>query len=110
MSTSMLPSLVAFVAVILMIPVALWLMKRTQSLRPGGPGALSVVAGLSVGPRERIAVVRAAGRYLVIGVTGQSMTLLATLDHWPEGAAPQPGATAFASLLERVNKHDRKDS
>ncbi|MCL4747541.1 MAG: flagellar biosynthetic protein FliO [Burkholderiaceae bacterium] len=102
MTASMLPSLIAFAAVLLMIPAALWLARRAQGLRQGGSNALAVVGGLTVGPRERIAVVRAAGSYLVVGITGQSMTLLATLDDWPVETTPAASASAFASLLNRV--------
>lgn len=93
MTASLVPSLLAFIAVIAMIPVALWLMKRAQVLRPGAAGPLSIVAGLSMGPRDRIAVIHAGGRYLVVGITAQQMTLLAQLDQWP-GSAPSGAALA----------------
>jgi len=99
MNASLLPSLLAFAAVVAMIPAALWLLRRSQSPR-SARGPLSVVAGLAVGPRERIVVVRAADRHLVVGVTGQSMTLLAELEHWPADAQAATGAS-FASLMER---------
>jgi flagellar protein FliO/FliZ len=106
MTASMLPSLIAFAAVVLMIPAALWLARRAQGMRQGGSSALAVVGGITVGPRERIAVVRAAEQYLVVGITGQSMTLLATLDDWPleanTAASPQP----FAALLGRIQNNN----
>lgn len=108
MMTSMLPSLTAFVFVLLMIPAALWLMRRGQGLR-GGTGPLAMVAGLNVGARERIAVVRAADRFLVVGITAQSMTLLATLDEWPQAEAAQaPSGSPFATLLNRINQNADK--
>lgn len=128
MSPSLIPSLLAFFAVIAMIPVVLWLMKRAQALRPGAAGPLSIVAGLSMGPRDRIAVIHAGGRYLVVGITSQQMTLLSTLDQWP-GATDaahsplsslpltnaSPGAaaagagqrlTSFSRLLRRLDPND----
>lgn len=106
MNASLLPSLLAFVAVLAMIPVALWLVRRAQSPR-AARGPLAVVAGLAVGPRERIVVVRAADRHLLVGITGQSMALLAELEQWPaDSAAPATGGSAFASLLERAGRHD----
>jgi flagellar protein FliO/FliZ len=93
-TASLVPSLLAFIAVIAMIPAALWLMKRAQVLRPGAAGPLSIVAGLSMGPRDRIAVIQAGGRYLVVGITAQQMTLLAQLDQWPGASAG--GATPTA--------------
>jgi flagellar protein FliO/FliZ len=113
MTASLLPSLLAFIAVIAMIPLALWLMKRGQALRPRASGPLAVVAGLSMGPRERVAVIQAGGRYLVVGVTAQSINVLATLDEWPGqdaqapgAAAGLPGASLFARVLRGVEKPD----
>jgi flagellar protein FliO/FliZ len=111
MMSSMIPSLTAFLFVVLMIPVALWLMRRGQNLRGAGAGTLTMVAGLNVGPRERIAVVRAADRFLVVGVTAQSMTLLATLDEWPQAdGAATPAGTPFATLLNRFHQNVQKGS
>ena len=107
MTASMLPSLIAFAAVLLMIPAALWLARRAQGMRQGsGSTALAVVGGITVGPRERIAVVRAAEQYLVVGITGQSMTLLATLDDWPLEASAAASPLPFAALLGRIQNNN----
>lgn len=79
-SVSVLPSLFAFALVIALIPAALWVLKRAQALRPARDGALQLVAGLALGPRERVAIVNVGDRSLVIGITAQSITHLATLD------------------------------
>ena len=110
MSSSIVPSLLAFVAVLAMIPAALWLVKRAQALRPAGHGPLSVVAAIPLGARERVAVINAAGRYLVVGVTGQSMTLLACLDDWPQAQADSNAASPFAALLDRFHQNAQKSS
>jgi flagellar protein FliO/FliZ len=117
MTASLLPSLLAFIAVIAMIPLALWLMKRGQALRPRASGPLTLVAGLSMGPRERIAVVQAGGRYLVVGVTAQSINVLSTLDDWPGAkqdpaageAAQTPAGSLFARVLRTVDRRDGHD-
>lgn len=104
MTPSLMPSLLAFAAVIAMIPVALWLMRRVRTPRDAG-GPLALVAGLSVGPRERIVVLRAADRHLVVGITGQSMTLLAELDQAPEpqrGTRPGSVPGGFDSVLDQA--------
>lgn len=98
-SVSILPSLAAFVLVIAMIPAAIWLLKRTQAMRPARDGALQLVAGLAVGPRERIAVVNVGQRALVVGITAHGITHLATLDEaLPVPPAPRPGAAAVAAV------------
>jgi len=69
-----------------------------------------LVGGLTLGPRERIAVVEAQGRRWMVGVTGQSITMLAELDpSVPAGsAATEPPAFApnpFAQVLDRLKRH-----
>ena len=108
MNSSILPSLMSFVAVIVMIPVALWLFKRTRALRSGADGPLSIVAALGVGPRERIAVVRAGDRTLLLGITAQSVNLLCELDGWPDKADSPVAASRFFALLERHRADTRQ--
>jgi flagellar protein FliO/FliZ len=61
------------------IPASLWVLKRLQAIRPAGavPRAMEVAAQVSLGPRERVVVLRMPGRELVLGVTAQQITLLA---------------------------------
>ena len=72
------------------------------------------VGGLTLGPRERIAVVEAQGRRWLVGVTGQSISLLAELDRNDATEATRaPGAEApvgfppnpFAQVLDRMKRH-----
>ncbi|MFT4099686.1 MAG: flagellar biosynthetic protein FliO [Burkholderiaceae bacterium] len=103
MSPSVWPSILAFVVVIGLIPLALAVVKRAQRLRPQQQGALRLVGGLSVGPRERIAIVEAGGQRLVVGITAQSIHLLTRLDD-ADGAAraADTPAAAPASPFSRV--------
>ncbi len=118
MNVSVWPSLIAFVAVVAAIPFVLALVKRAQQLRPARHGPLHLVAGLAVGPRERIAVVEAGGRWLVVGITPQAISLLATLDTPPASvgaATPSTGAVGragagqvneFVQLLSKLRNKD----
>jgi flagellar protein FliO/FliZ len=109
------PALAAFVAVVALIPVALWVLKRLQS-GAGRPGrVVTLVGGLTLGPRERIAIVEAEGRRWMLGVTGQSISLLAELERPdPSAAAPQaaPAAPAagavpgFSQVLDALRRRD----
>jgi len=103
------PALLAFVAVIALIPVALWLLKRLQGGPPGSGRVVTLVGGLTLGPRERIAVVEADGRRWMIGVTGQSISLITELERGDPSDATQPASQApppagFARLLDRVRR------
>jgi flagellar protein FliO/FliZ len=107
------PALLAFVAVVAMIPLALWALKRLQGGVPGSQRVVTLVGGLTLGPRERIAVIEAQGRRWMVGVTGQSITLLAELDGSQPAASPEavPGAAGgfppnpFAQMLEKLKRH-----
>jgi flagellar protein FliO/FliZ len=78
-------SLIWFVAIVAMIPVALWLLKRTPMGGGGaGQGVLRSVAALPLSTNQRIVTVEVgqgeARRWLVLGVTAQSITTLHTME------------------------------
>jgi flagellar protein FliO/FliZ len=111
------PALAAFAAVIVLIPVALWLLKRLQIGTQAAGQAVTLVGGLTLGPRERIAVIESQGRRWMIGITGQSISLLAELERTdvaaPSASAPAaPAATPtgfppnpFAQMLDRLKRN-----
>jgi flagellar biosynthetic protein FliO len=87
MSFSVIQALLAFLLVLVAIPAALAVVRRSRHLGAGRASVIRLTGGLALGPRERIAVVEVGGRWLVVGVTGQSINLLATFDE-PPGALP----------------------
>lgn len=100
---SLAPTLIALVFVLALIPAALWLLKRLGGAQPAAAAGLRVVAQLPLGPRERIVVVEAGERWLLLGVTAASINRVGTL---PKGdASALAGSTSsFASLMARVQK------
>lgn len=112
MSSSLGSSLFAFIAVIAMIPVALWLLKRSQTGIQSAQAHLKTVAVLPMGTRERIALVEVDGKWILVGVTAQSIQTLSVLDR-PEGAdatapvGPLAPRGSFASIMETW-KHVRR--
>lgn len=76
-----------------------WVLRRMPGAAQRSSGALRVVASLPIGARERLLVVDVAGEQMVLGVTGQHISLLKSLDTplpVPEG----PGHN-FAAVLAR---------
>ena len=107
MPTSGLTSLLWFIAIIVMIPVALWLLKRTPMGGGAGHGAMRSVAALPLSASQRIVTIEVgqgdARRWLVLGVTAQSITTLHTME--PQAEAPMaaaPAVPAFAQLLAKL--------
>ena len=105
-----LSSLLWFIAIIVMIPAALWLLKRTPMGGATGNGVLRSVAALPLSASQRIVTVEVgqgeARRWLVLGVTAHSITTLHTLQPQAEALpALAPAVPAFAQLLGRL-RHD----
>ena len=112
---SSLAPLLWFAAIIALIPVALWLLKRTPVGGMATQGVLRSVAVLPLSPSQRIVTVEvgygAERRWLVLGVTAHSITTLH--DMAPQGDAASsdavPGsaaATPFAHLLKRLRPRE----
>jgi flagellar protein FliO/FliZ len=106
MTSSLMP-LLAFVAVIALIPAALWAMKRSGIGGAHAGGVLRPVANLALGNAQRVAVVEIAvgaeRHWLVLGVTGERVSQLACYAA-PDlpAAAPAPAhALAVNQLIAR---------
>ncbi len=111
MNSSLMTSLLWFVAILAMIPAALWLLKRTPVGGAGSGPLMKSVAVLPLSASQRIVTIEVgqgeSRRWLVLGVTPSSITTLHTMAPL-EGAAPTTAATvpAFAGLLAKFNKPD----
>jgi flagellar protein FliO/FliZ len=98
-----------FGMVIVLIPVALWLLKRTPLGGGAGAAPLRHVAMLPLTASQRVAIVEvgagATKRWLVLGLSSQSITTLHTMDAQAV-ALPDPAepAATFAQLLSRLRR------
>lgn len=111
MTSTGLTSLLWFIAIIVMIPVALWLLKRTPMGGAGSHGLMRSVAVLPISPNQRLLTVEVGSgderRWLVLGVTAQSITTLHSMAP-QDGAVATPAATVpplpFAQLLSKLRQ------
>jgi flagellar protein FliO/FliZ len=101
-SPSVLPMLIVLIFVLLLIPVAMWMLKKIGAGMPSASTGLRVVGQLPVGPRELIVIVEAGDRWLLLGVTAASINRVGTLPKGELPAAQTP--PAFATLLAKFNK------
>jgi flagellar protein FliO/FliZ len=103
-TTSLMQSLLSLVIVIAAIFALAWILRRVQSLRPKGTGALRVHSGLSVGNRERVLWIEAGGKHLLIGVAPGRVNTLHVFDEAPESVEAMPVASApnFGDLLKKA--------
>ena len=99
-------SLLWFIAILALIPLALWLLKRTPVGGAGSSQLLRSVAALPLSASQRIVTVEVgqgdARRWLVLGVTPSSITTLHTMDPIEGAVPPAAAGPAFASLLAKL--------
>jgi flagellar protein FliO/FliZ len=105
-TTSLLSSLAWFIAVLALIPAALWLLKRTPAGGAASHGLMRQVAVLPLAPNQRLVTVEVglgeARRWLVLGVTGQTITTLHEMAPQDESVIAAPAPTPFSQLLARL--------
>ena len=100
-------SLLGFLVVIVLIPVALWLLKRTPMGAGAAHGTMRAIAALPLSQNQRLITVEVGQgdqrKWLVLGVTPQQITTLYTMEPGadPTLSAGQPTAP-FAHLLNRL--------
>jgi flagellar protein FliO/FliZ len=107
-------SLLGFIAVIVMIPVVLWLLKRSPMGGATGQGQLRSVAALPLSTSQRIVTVEVGQgdqrRWLVLGVTPHAITTLHTMEPGAEAPAAGTGQPLpFAQLLGRLRREGGAD-
>jgi len=106
MASGGLTSLLWFIAILALIPLALWLLKRTPVGGAGGGNVLRSVAALPLSASQRIVTVEVgtgeARRWLVLGVTPGSITTLHTMEPQEGLAPPAPTVPAFSQLLAKL--------
>jgi flagellar protein FliO/FliZ len=104
-------SLLWFIAILALIPAALWLLKRTPAGGAAMQGPMRTVAVLPLAPNQRLVTVEVgrgdARRWLVLGVTAQQITALHEMAPQDDGAAAVPqAALPFAQLLAKWQRKD----
>jgi flagellar protein FliO/FliZ len=111
-----LSSLLWFCAIVALIPVTLWFLKRTPLGGAGGAGVMKSVAMLPISTSQRIVTIEVGSGdercWLVLGVTPTSITALHTMAAQGAAATPVAGEVhpAFAQILGRFRRSDAGDA
>lgn len=105
---SFISSLLWFLAILALIPLALWLLKRTPAGGGSATGLMRTVAVLPLAPNQRVVTVEVgsgdARQWLVLGVTGQQITTLHTMPPQDDAVIALPAQAPFAQLLGRLQQ------
>jgi len=116
--TPAITSLLGFVAVIALIPIALWLLKRTPIGGGAAHGVMRTVAMLPISANQRLLTVEVGSgddkKWLVLGVSNAGIQTLHTMA--PQALPATPTAShPFAQLLAKhlpgaAGKHGGSDA
>jgi flagellar protein FliO/FliZ len=87
-------------AVLLLIGVIAWVVRRMPGLTRSADGSMRVIAGIPVGQRERILLVEVGGEQLVVGVAPGRVELLHHLAEPVSTSGSQGGGSDFAHRLQ----------
>jgi flagellar protein FliO/FliZ len=95
--------------VIAVIFLAAFLLRRVQALRGGGQGGVILRGGLQVGARERVLLIEAHGRRVLVGVAPGSVRPLHVFDV-TEGRASEVLPVQPAAFAEKLKTLLRAES
>ena len=105
-------ALLWFAAIVVMIPLALWLLTRTPLGGAASTAGMRSISALALSNTQRLLTVEVGQgdqrRWLVLGVTPHTISVLHTMEPAPDAVTPA-GATAlgaaggsFAQMLSRL--------
>ncbi|MEW5786415.1 MAG: flagellar biosynthetic protein FliO [Pseudomonadota bacterium] len=99
--SALLQGLVGLIIVLAALAAFFWFLRRFSPGQSGAQGAVKVVGGVMLGPRERLVVVEVGDTWLLLGVGGGQVNTLHTLprpaNYTPSPHEPLPG---FADKLK----------
>lgn len=98
--------LFGLIVVLIAIGASAFLLKRIGRL-PQGPGAMRIVAGLSLGARERAVLIQVGDRQILLGVAPGRVSTLHVLDRPVESLPAGLPAGGFAERLAQLMKGGR---
>lgn len=97
---SLLRTVSGLAAVLGLLVLCLWGMKRVGGGRMSSGSVVKVIGGVSVGNRERVMVLEVGDEWIVIGVAPGQVNSLAQMPRQAEATPAQPDAPGFAAWLK----------
>jgi flagellar protein FliO/FliZ len=102
-------ALLGLAVVLALMYAFFWLLRRYGPSQMAGQGAVKVVGGVMLGPRERLVVVEVEDTWLLVGVASGHVGLLHSMNK-PADAPPIPAQNLrpFADKLSEILKRPGK--
>jgi len=97
------------ILVVVVIFALAWLVKKLNLNQQSHNGLIKIIAGLSIGTRDRIVLLQIGEEQILVGLTPGRIEKLHTLVQPLEVSGEQPVSVSFASKLNQL-MGDREDS
>jgi len=101
-AASLLQLTFGLLVVLAVIVGSAWLLRRYGRLQSGVAGALRVIGGLSMGPRERVVLIQVGKQQLLLGVAPGRVQMLHVLDEPVAETSHTTDKTKFAEQLGKA--------
>lgn len=88
--------------VVVAILVLAWLVKRFNLNQQSQNGLIRIIAGLSIGTRDRIVLLQVGDEQILVGLTAGRIEKLHTMAHPLQAPEGQPATSPFAAKLNRA--------
>jgi len=109
-SGALLETILGLALILALIFVLAWLIKRTGKFQHSANGEIKMVAGLSLGSRERAVLLEVGGERILVGVTAQQIQTLHVLGQdGPAKESPDKYAQFDQQLQNMIQKEQSND-
>ncbi|MBE9533316.1 MAG: flagellar biosynthetic protein FliO [Proteobacteria bacterium] len=99
---ALLETLLGLLLVLSCIAFLAWLLRRTGRFNATANGQMKIVAGLSLGPRERAILLQVGEKQILVGVTAQQIQTLHVLDKNIDTNNTDTNSSSFSEKLQQV--------
>ncbi len=110
-SAALLETVLGLGLVLGIIAILAWLIKRTGRFQTTANGEIKMIAGLSLGPRERAVLLEVGGDKILVGVTAHQIQTLHVLGKTTTTSPPQQQDKygQFDHQLRHILKQEHTD-
>jgi len=108
-STALIETVLGLGLVLGIIAILAWLIKRTGRFQSTANGEIKMIAGLSLGPRERAVLLEVKGERILVGVTAHQIQTLHVLGKTADIPTEAPQAPQAQPQQTQTQKQQHQD-